>query len=112
MRKLTDEEYRRWLQFHKRGGSCIKRCPVNQPMWDVQPEDVDHKRHEMRKLELGYDLIAQGHRVIFEAVENRSVYRRDVVDLTTGVVYEIVSKNKDKKLIELYKSQRVKVVYA
>ena len=60
-------------------------------------------RHELAKTKVIYLLTQQGHKVISEAIfENKS--RCDILDLTTGTIYEILESEKlvDAKTKEVY----------
>ncbi len=84
MKKLTKEEYKRWTSYKKQGGSNISRCKVNQLNHSIANSIV----HEVAKFLTLYHLQSEDHKLITEAVENRTGVRRDLVDLTTGEVYE------------------------
>jgi len=83
--KLTENERETWHKYHKLGGHNLSRCPVDKFNENVH----DSIEHETAKFQLYFSLRKQGHRVLTEAVDNKTKKRHDVVDLTTGEVYEI-----------------------
>ena len=63
--------------------------------------------HELKKLEVCYNLQKEGHKFITEAQRNNSKIIVDVVCLDDGEEYEIVDKHGD---IERYKKEGVNIV--
>ena len=61
---------------------------------------ANSKPHEMGKASICYDLLAEGKSFITEAVHNKTGYRRDVVCLDSGNVYEIETDPKRAKRFE------------
>lgn len=82
---MTETEKRRWHNYHKRGGHNLSRCPVDK----FHVNTGDSIEHETKKLEIYMKLRKDGHRVLTEAVHNKTGLRRDIVDLTDGIIYEI-----------------------
>lgn len=100
VRKLTDEERSRWHKFKKRGGHNLTRCPVNMFIPDLGCSD----KHELAKLRKWLELRRLDHAVICEAVECKAPnLRRDIVDLTDDIIYEVEC---DKKRALRFKDQK------
>lgn len=92
---LREIENTRLLRFSNRSGShngCIRISPGNT------------YEHELRKFQVCWELSKRGHSFITEAVFNNGK-RADILDLTEGIVYEILHTEKlqeAKKKVEEY----------
>ena len=88
MIRLNKNELSRWKCYHKTNSTAY--CKINGFVvyWN------NSREHEFKKLELMWDLVNQGNKVICEAVENDTGLRRDLVDLTDDIIYEIESTKK------------------
>ena len=82
--KLTKQETEQYRRFSKMNKS-IHTCKIDQLNIHLNGE----YEHEKAKFDLYWKLRKQGHRVITEAWERGTDFRRDVVDLTDGIVIEI-----------------------
>lgn len=82
--KLSEFEYKEWCKYKKQGGTNLNRCKIGLPGFSV----ANTFEHELAKFRKGWELMNQGHKVVLEAVECGSGVRRDLVDLSTGEVYE------------------------
>lgn len=74
------------------------------------------KSHFLAKAELAYNLMNAGHTIITEAIFN-SGGRADVVDLTDGIIYEVLDseetinlENKRSKYPDIFKIDHVRVL--
>jgi len=103
MRRLTEVERSNWNKYHIRGCSPIHRVKVNA----ISISPANTKAHEMKKCEIAYDLVKQGRLILTEAQENKSKLIRDVVNLSTGDIYEVET---DSKRAERFKNQSNVVV--
>jgi len=81
--------------YIKRAKNAIYITPMNS--WE----------HEFEKFKICYWLKLQGYDFITEAVENKTGFRRDIVCLDTGEIFEIET---NKKRAERFKGQNVSVV--
>ena len=63
--------------------------------------------HELKKLEICYNLQKEGHKFITEAQRNNSKIIVDIVDISSGEEWEIVDTSGD---IERYEKENVNVV--
>lgn len=86
--KLTKQERLRWYKYHKCGGTNLNRCKVNPVGMGGGLE------HELAKMRKYFELRLEGHKVILEAVENKTGLRRDLIDLTDGQIYEFETDTK------------------
>jgi len=85
---MTKTEKERWYKYHKQGGNPgTNRCRVNSFVCHNGTDD-GHNKHELAKLEKFLVLVHAGHKVVCEAVNNKTKLRHDLVDLTDGVIYE------------------------
>ena len=81
----------------------IKRGTVERLQYDLSKKEqyradvaqrdykakVTGKEHELKKFEVAWELIEQGHDILTEVIfKNKK--RADIVDLTEGIVYEIL----------------------
>ena len=110
MKMLSKVEKANWYRYRKAGSHLLSRCKVNDFSWN--PHNT--LKHEAKKLEICDSLVRQGHKVINEAVENKTGLRRDIVDLTTGVILEVETDKtrakrfegiKEVEVIELWKEE-------
>lgn len=85
VKRLNETELMNWRKYHIPGCSPIHRMKVNA----IHLSIANSKVHEMAKCSLAYDLLAQGHKIITEAVENQTNLRRDLVSISSGNVWEI-----------------------
>lgn len=112
MSKLSKEERLVWLQYHIRGRSNINRVKVNHVGLSEANSAYDFT-HERKKAEICINLLRKGHKFITEAEYNQKINGRrvirDVVDLTTGEVYEIQVK-KDNRFLSDPHCDRIIVV--
>jgi len=83
MKKLSDLEMREYNKYTKKYGQ-LKRCKIDELNDHLSNGDA----HELAKYKLWRELRKQGHKVLTEAVEHATGIRRDLVDLTSGEVYE------------------------
>lgn len=111
--KLKDKEMERYRTYHVQGGASYNKCRVNAVVFHMNGV----KEHEMAKASKAYDLIESGSKIITEAVRNKrdekgNARRVDLVDLTTGIEWEIETSKKRAqrfkndsvvKVIKLYK---------
>lgn len=95
VRRLNIVEKERWKRYRKQGSSEYARCKINVFVPSVIKKDCEsldeldkHYRHEEMKFRYWYNLVKQGHLVICEAHDKALNKRRDLVDLTTGEIYE------------------------
>lgn len=72
------------------GGSRFSKRPKNAFYFHRNPKHVSWK-HELKKLEICLELRRKGHNFITEAWRRGSnpAVIRDIVDITTGEIYEI-----------------------
>lgn len=95
---LKPEEKKRWHSYHIPGMGNLNRVKLDAIFISV----ANSREHEMEKFNVCYTLKQLGHRYITEAEKSiKGVkYRRDVVDLTTGTIFEIET---DPKRAERFK---------
>ena len=79
-----------WYKFHVPGCSNLHRIKRNAVF--ISP--ANSLAHEIAKLKVCYELRKTGCDFITEAVENKTGLRRDVVDLTSGIIFEIETDKK------------------
>jgi hypothetical protein len=83
------ETNRNWHHYHIPGQSNLQTLKKN-AIFISAANSIEHER---KKFEICYDLKKQGHDFITEAELNKCkdmpIIRRDIVDITTGEVYEI-----------------------
>ena len=105
MRKLNPVEYKRWCQYRKQGCSRLSRCKVN-------PVGLGGGlRHEMAKMRKYFELRMEGHNVILEAVPcGNTSFRHDLVDLTDGIIFEIVDSSVSPNLKSLIDERKVEII--
>jgi len=84
MEKLTKSELDTWRQYSKMKGSNIHRCKVN----TLNVHFNGEYEHELAKFKIFWDLRKNGSKVITECWDKEG-NRRDLVDISTGEVYEI-----------------------
>ena len=103
-RLLTQREKENWFKYKKPGNNPVARLPVNHFHYSMG----NSIPHEQEKLGVLMKLRLVGHQLITEAVEcAKPNLRRDVVDLSTGVIYEIETnkkralRHKDNKNVEV-----------
>jgi len=88
MRTLSKDEKLRWFKYHKLGGnSGTTRCPINKFVCHNGTDD-SHNKHELAKLSKFLELVHAGHKVICEAVSNKTGLRHDLIDLSDMVIWE------------------------
>lgn len=84
MKKLTDQEMKRYREYTKKP-KMMRNCKVDALVWST----AESKKHFLAKAGKLYDLVADGHRCITEAIPHSNYsLRHDLVDLTDGVIYE------------------------
>ena len=74
-----------WKKFHTPG--CQNFCKRKRNAVFISP--ANSIEHEVGKLKVCYELRKKGQQFITEAVENATGFRRDVVSLDTGIIYEV-----------------------
>lgn len=102
------QEMKNLSRWHMNGQPEHKKCRPNTPALNV----TNSLLHELWKVKIAYDIRKQGHSYIMEACENGKPVRRDVVDITSGDIYEIVAENDGKDVIDKYRRDGVVVIYA
>ena len=89
--KLTDSEKKLWYLYKTPSCSNLHRRKVNA----LHISAANSKGHEMAKCEKAYDLIKEGHKILTEAQEcSKRGLRHDLIDLTTGDIYEFETDSK------------------
>lgn len=84
---MTEFERITWRRYHVPGCSDLHRLKVN----TVVISAANSEAHELEKCRQAHKLLVAGHKFITEAVDGQSEKRRDLVDLTTGEVFEVES---------------------
>jgi hypothetical protein len=79
-----------WRKYHIPGQAHFKTVKMNACFISA----ANSKEHELKKAEICWDLRCQGHDYITEAAKNQkepdgSERRVDVVDLESGIEYEV-----------------------
>jgi len=84
---LTLEEKKRWKSYHIPGMGNLNSVKLDA----IFISAANSFKHEAEKFRICYELKCKGHRFITEAEKSiKGVkYRRDVVDLTEGLIYEV-----------------------
>ena len=97
MRKLNKLEYSRWTGYTNLRNSNYSSCKVGRMNWSL----ANGWKHELAKFKLLYDLSKEGHKCITEAIPkcDRSL-KHDLVNLSTGEIFEVVDSCLSKKLLK------------
>jgi hypothetical protein len=94
------ENYRK---YHIPNVSNIMKRKVN----TIHISAANSWKHEYAKCYYAYKLLKADHKFITEAQENKSSLIRDLVDLSTGTIYEVET---DKRRAARFKGQKDVVV--
>lgn len=103
MDKRELKKIENYKKFHIQGMPNYARPKINVIYFSI----ANTKAHELKKLEVAYDLRKQGYDIITEAVENETGLRRDVVCLHTGEIYEIET---DPRRAKRFEGTKVNVI--
>ena len=68
--------------------------------------------HELKKAEIAFDHMKEGHNTVTEAIRRTDNKIIDMVFLTCDEEFEVVAKNDVKEVIERYKAEEVTIIYA
>jgi hypothetical protein len=109
-RKLSGEELIRWRSYHVTGCGNHTTRKIN-CLFINTSNTIEHERG---KLELMYEIMKSGGVIITEAVRNKVDYngknrRIDLVDLSTGVEYEVVHKHETDLQVKEYRDNGIHV---
>jgi len=108
-KELIKARRENWHKYHIPNQTSMYRLKINA----IFISTANSLKHELKKLEVCYNLRKQGHKFITEAERNQldkrgNKRRVDIVDLDTGIEYEVEC---DKKRAERFKGQEnIKVV--
>ena len=84
-RELIKKRRENWYKYKISHGNNLQRIKMNV----IYISTANSLDHEIGKLKICYELRKQGHYFITEAEDIRTKERADVVDLDTGIRYEI-----------------------
>ena len=101
--KLEKTEKERWCKYHHPGCSSIYRVKVNA----VWLSAANTWKHEQAKAKKAHDLLRLGHKYITEAVNNKTGQRHDLIDITTGEIYEFET---DKRRAKRFEGTNINVI--
>ena len=100
MAVMNKFEKQNWYRFFKQGGNpATNRCPVNKFVCHNGTEN-GHNKHEHAKLEKFLQLVHDGHKVLCEGICNKTKVRHDLIDISDGIIYEIICTSKSKSLVK------------
>lgn len=103
---LTSDEMKNYRKYHIPGCSQIHRIKINA----LFIHSGNTYTHESYKFATAWQILQKGHKFICEACPNKSDRRVDIVDITSGIEYEIET---DPKRAERFKNMEgVEVVKA
>ncbi len=95
-RRLTETERKTYNSYHIPNSSHLFKRKINA----VHISAANSEPHELEKCKIAHRLIKQGHKIVTEAQENSSRLIRDLVDLTTGDIYEVETTKQRAKRFE------------
>lgn len=101
MSKLTEREMLVYNRFSKFKNS-VQRCKVNQVNLTAG------RKHNLVVLRKCLELYEKGHNFLTEAYNRnfKGKFRHDIVDLTTGEVFEVKDSSINKDFLELSKVRK------
>ncbi len=102
-KQLTERVRDNWNKYHTPGCTSINKVKKNAIFINV----ANSLKHEIEKLKVCYELRQTGNVFITESVDNQFNLRRDIVDLSSGKIFEIET---DKKRAERFKGQENVIV--
>lgn len=103
MKLLNETERNNWYKYHIPNTSRINKVKINA----VFLRAANSWKHEQAKCRYAYELIKAKHKIITEAEDNKTGKIRDLVDISTGLIFEFET---DKKRAERHTEANVKVI--
>jgi rubrerythrin len=103
--KLNKTEMENYRKFSKMNMS-IHSCKIDQLNIHLNGDF----EHELEKFKLYWKLRKEGKRVITEAWQRGTDFRRDLVDITDGEIYEVVDKHESHEQVLEHRKNFINVV--
>ena len=104
MKNLSAFEMENYKKYHTPGCPNYMRNKINA----INLRVANSWKHEEAKCRYAYELMKAGHKIITEAAQNGTKFIRDLVNISTGQIYEFET---DPKRAARFKTQKeVKVV--